>query len=134
MFVEEKIEIVKVSNKLFGQIISGIFICLGTFFYFYHNFNFGLILISLSVLIFTISFISPNLLSPLNSIFVFFGSKINFLVTFLIISILFVFVFSLFGLLIRIFKKDLIKQNLSNSEDTYWVKRTSKLQSMDRQF
>ena len=134
MFVEEKFEIKWLSNKLFGKVLSIILIGLGIFFYFIHNNNIGILFFLISFLALLTSIFSPNLLKPLNSFFVFFGSKINHLITFLIICILFVFVFSLLGLIIRLFKKDMINQNINNHEKTYWIKRETTLQSMDKQF
>ena len=84
---------------------------------------------------FFLVFVFPHLLLPLNKFWSNFGVLISFVMTPIIMSIIFFFVFTPIGLMLRLFNKRPINLKKSNVK-SYWVLRTSKdlLKNMKFQF
>jgi hypothetical protein len=88
------------------------------------------VIVSLVFLIITI--IKPNLFTFLNKLWVKFGFLLGKIISPIVMSFVFFFVVTPIGILVRIFKKDLI--GLKRGASSYWINREDKLQSMKKQF
>ena len=88
------------------------------------------VIISLVFLIITI--IKPNLFTFLNKLWVKFGFLLGKIISPIVMGLVFFFVVTPIGILVRIFKKDLI--GLKKGASSYWINREDKLQSMKKQF
>ena len=80
-----------------------------------------------------LTFFSPHLLRPLNYIWIKFGIFLGRFISPIILGLIFFFFITPIGILIRLFKKDLIGLKFSNKK-SYWIKRKENIKTMDKQF
>jgi hypothetical protein len=88
------------------------------------------VLFSLVFLIITI--IRPNLFTFLNRLWIQFGIFLGKIISPIVMGLVFFFVVTPIGMLVRILKKDVMC--LKTGASSYWIKREDKLQSMKKQF
>ena len=88
------------------------------------------IILSLVFLIITV--IKPNFFTFLNKLWIKFGILLGKIISPIIMGLVFFFVVTPIGTLVRIFKKDVM--GLKRIESSYWINREDKLQSMKKQF
>ena len=88
------------------------------------------VILSLVFLIITI--IRPNLFTYLNRLWVKFGILLGRIISPIVMGLVFFFVVTPIGLLVRILKKDVM--GLKRGASSYWINREDKLQSMKKQF
>ena len=88
------------------------------------------VLFSLVFIIITIT--RPNLFTFLNKLWIKFGILLGKIISPIVIGLVFFFVVTPIGLLVRILKKDVM--GLKTGASSYWIKREDKLQSMKKQF
>ena len=88
--------------------------------------------IFLSLVFLIITFIKPNLFTFLNKLWIKFGILLGKIISPIIMGLIFFFVVTPVGILVKIFKKDVM--GLKRGKSSYWINRKDKLQSMKRQF
>ncbi len=88
------------------------------------------VLFSLVFLIITI--IRPNLFTFLNKLWIKFGILLGRIISPIVMGLVFFFVVTPIGGLVRILKKDVM--GLKRGASSYWINREDKLQSMKKQF
>ena len=88
------------------------------------------VLFSLAFLIITI--IRPNLFTFLNKLWIKFGILLGRIISPIVMGLVFFFVVTPIGVLVRILKKDVM--GLKRGASSYWINREDKLQSMKKQF
>ena len=88
------------------------------------------VLFSLVFLIITI--IRPNLFTFLNKFWIKFGILLGRIISPIVMGLVFFFVVTPIGVLVRILKKDVM--GLKRGASSYWINREDKLQSMKKQF
>jgi hypothetical protein len=88
------------------------------------------VILSLVFLIITI--IRPNLFTYLNRLWIKFGILLGRIISPIVMGLVFFFVVTPIGLLVRILKKDVM--GLKRGASSYWINREDKLQSMKKQF
>ena len=88
------------------------------------------VLFSLVFLIITI--IRPNLFTFLNKLWIKFGILLGGIISPIVMGLVFFFVVTPIGVLVRILKKDVM--GLKRGASSYWINREDKLQSMKKQF
>ena len=86
----------------------------------------------LSLVFLIITIIRPNLFTFINKLWIQFGIILGKIISPVVMSLVFFFVITPIGILIRIFKKDVM--GLKRGAITYWISREDKLQSMKKQF
>jgi hypothetical protein len=86
----------------------------------------------LSLVFLIITIIRPNLFTFINKLWIQFGIMLGKIISPVVMSLVFFFVITPIGILIRIFKKDVM--GLKRGAITYWINREDKLQSMKKQF
>ena len=79
-----------------------------------------------------ITFIRPNLFTPLNKLWIQFGILLGKVISPIVMGLVFFFVVTPIGILVRLFKKDVM--GLKKKETSYWINREDKVQSMRKQF
>ena len=79
-----------------------------------------------------ITIIRPNLLTFLNRLWIQFGILLAKIISPLVMSLVFFFVVTPIGILIRMLKKDVM--GLKRGAPSYWINREDKVQSMKKQF
>jgi hypothetical protein len=86
----------------------------------------------LSSVFLIITIIRPNLLTFINRLWIQFGILLGKIISPVVMGLVFFFVVTPIGILVRIFKKDVM--GLKRGANTYWINREDKLQSMKKQF
>ncbi|WP_099340532.1 SxtJ family membrane protein [Candidatus Fonsibacter ubiquis] len=86
----------------------------------------------LSLIFLIITIIRPNLFTFLNRLWIKFGMLLGKIISPIVMSLVFFFVVTLIGILVRILKKDVM--GLKRGAPSYWINREDKIQSMKKQF
>ena len=86
----------------------------------------------LSLIFLIITIIRPNLFTFLNRLWIQFGFFLGKIISPIIMGLVFFFVVTPIGILVRILKKDVM--GLKRGASSYWINREDKLQSMKKQF
>jgi hypothetical protein len=120
------------SNRSFGFIFGSIFFLIGLYFYIISEEIKNWLLI-ISVLFFTSAILYPNLLKPLNYFWFKFGIYLGKIANPIIMSVIFFLVVTPIGIIMKIFKKDLLNLKFNN-EKTYWIKKNGPKSKMKNQF
>ena len=124
-------KISKINNISFGILFFVFFLIVGLYpLISNETIRFWSVIVSLVFLIITI--IKPNLFTFLNKIWIKFGILLGKIVSPIIMGLVFFFVVTPIGTLVRIFKKDVM--GLKRGASSYWINREDKLQSMKKQF
>ena len=123
--------ITKKDNITFGIIFSILFLIVGLYpLKSAGDVNIWSFFLCLLFLIITI--ISPNLFTILNKLWIKFGFLIGKIMSPIVMGLVFFLVVTPIGILVRIFKKDVM--GLKRGANTYWINRKDKVQSMKKQF
>jgi hypothetical protein len=128
---KQEIKINKKNNITFGIIFFIFFLIVGL----YPLVSVGVIriwyvVLSLVFLIITIT--RPNLFTFLNRSWIQFGIFLGKIISPIVMGLVFFFVVTPIGILVRILKKDVM--GLKRGATSYWINRENKLQSMKKQF
>ena len=86
----------------------------------------------LSSLFLIITIIRPNLFTFLNRLWIQFGILLGKIISPVVMGLVFFFVVTPIGILVRILKKDVM--GLKRGAPSYWINREDKVQSMKKQF
>ena len=87
-------------------------------------------ILSLIFLIITIT--KPNLFTYLNRLWIKFGMLLGKIISPIVMGLVFFFVVTPIGILVRVLKKDVM--GLKRGAPSYWINREDKIQSMKKQF
>ena len=127
-----KVLILKTNNNItFGVLFFFLFLIIG----FYPLKSDGLIRIwsvVLSLIFLIITIIRPNLFTFINKLWIQFGILLGKIISPIVMGLVFFFVVTPVGILVRIFKKDVM--GLKRRANSYWINRENKPQSMKKQF
>ena len=120
------------SNRSFGVFFTFIFLIVA----FWPLLNVGEVrawslLVSFVFLI--LGLLNSKILTPLNKLWFMFGIFLGNFISPIIMGIIFFFVVTPTGLIMRLFKKDLINLKKNNNK-TYWIEKKSIKSSMKNQF
>jgi hypothetical protein len=88
--------------------------------------------IILSLIFFIITIIRPNLFTYLNRLWIKFGIILGKIISPIVMGLVFFFVVTPIGILVRVLKKDVM--GLKRGAPSYWINREDKIQSMKKQF
>ena len=128
---KKEIKINKKNNITFGILFFIFFLIIGL----YPLVSVGVIRIwsvILSLVFLIITIIRPNLFTFLNRLWIQFGFFLGKIISPIIMGLVFFFVVTPIGILVRILKKDVM--GLKRGASSYWINREDKLQSMKKQF
>ena len=120
------------SNRSFGLVFFIFFLILST----YPLLNEGelnKILFIVALFFLFLGLINSKILTPLNIIWFKFGIFLGKIVSPVVMGLIFFLVVTPIGLIMKIFKKDLLNLNYNN-EKTYWVNKNNVKSSMKNQF
>ncbi len=122
------------TNKSFGLTFGTVFIIIFLYVIFnYDNLILNLILLSLSLIFFFLGFLNSKILHPLNFLWFKFGIFLGKIVSPLILGLIFLFVVTPTGLIMKLLKKDLLSLKFSN-KSSYWVVKKGVKSKMKNQF
>jgi hypothetical protein len=128
---KQEIKINKKNNITFGILFFIFFLIIG----FFPLISVGIIRIwsvVLSLVFLIITIIRPNLFTFLNRSWIQFGIFLGKIISPIVMGLVFFFVVTPIGILVRILKKDVM--GLKRGASSYWINREDKLQSMKKQF
>ena len=118
------------SNKKFGYFFSFIFFVLSCYFFLKNGNNLRNIFFIISFSFLLITFFSPDLLTPLNKLWMSFGLILGKIVNPIVLGVVFFGLFTPYSIIMRIFGRDELRlTKLKNN--TYWVTRSNNLPQTD---
>jgi len=136
MFEEIKnINSSKKNIRDFAIVMGLIFLVIGVYLLFKESESY-IILLCISGLFIIIGFLVPVILKPLFFIWMIFAAVLGWIMTRVILSLLFYFIVAPIGIILRIFKKDFLNLN-DEKNDSYWNYRNSEFelnQDYEKQF
>ena len=80
-----------------------------------------------------LALLNSKILTPMNKIWTRFGLFLGNFISPIVMGIIFFFVVTPIGLLMRIFGKDILNLK-KNKFSTYWIKKTNQKSNMEKQF
>ena len=121
----------KKNNITFGILFFIFFLIIGLYpLISSENIRVWSVVLSLVFLIITI--IRPNLFTFLNKLWIQLGILLGKIISPIVMGLVFFFLITPIGMLIRILKKDVM--GLKRGASSYWITREDKVQSMKKQF
>ena len=129
--MKKNFSISKNDNIIFGILFFILFLIIGIS-PLKNGLNIRLWSLGLSFVFLIITFIRPNLFTPLNKLWIQFGILLGKVISPIVMGLVFFFVVTPIGILVRLFKKDVM--GLKKKETSYWINREDKVQSMRKQF
>ena len=125
-------DIKKSSNRGFGIVFFIVFLLVA----FYPLINSGEIRIwslTISMIFLILSLLNSKTLTPLNNIWFKFGIFLGKIISPLIMGVIFFFVVTPIGLIMRLLRKDLLNLKY-NKDKSYWIKNNGPKSKMKNQF
>ena len=120
------------SNRNFGIVFFIVFLIIALYPLIYNeNIQLWSLIISLVFLI--LGLINSKILTPLNKAWMKFGLILGKIVSPLVMGIIFFFVVTPTGIIMRLLGKDLLNLK-KNNKGTYWLKKENKNNNMKNQF
>ena len=120
------------TNKEFGIVFS-IFFFLVFVFIFFKSGQISFLLLTFSFFILILGLINSPILTPFNILWFKFGLFLGRIISPVIMGIIFFGIVTPIGLIMKIFKKDLLNLKFSDKE-TYWQTRPKLKNNMKKQF
>ena len=120
------------NNKSLGLLFFFIFIVI-SFWPLLNGENVRIWSIVVAIIFLTLALVKPQILNPLTKLWIKFGELIGKFISPIVIGLIYFVILTPIGLLMRIFNKDLLNLKFSE-ESSYWIKRETKLNSMDKQY
>ena len=120
------------SNKNFGIVFFLVFLIIG-FWPLINTEEVRIWAIIISIIFLLLGLTNSKLLNPLNQIWFKFGILLSKIISPIVMGTIFFLVVTPIGLLMKIFRKDLLNLKL-NKDKTYWIKKTDSNSNMKNQF
>ena len=120
------------SNRNFGIVFFIVFLLIAT----YPLINYGEIRqwsLILSLIFLILGLINSKILTPLNKLWFKFGIFLGKIISPLVMGIIFFFVVTPIGFIMRLLSKDILNLKYNN-ENSYWIKKTGQKSKMKNQF
>ena len=125
-------EIKRSSNRSFGIVFFIVFLIIG-FWPLLDMSTYRLWAIIIAFIFLILGFINSKLLTPLNILWFKFGLFLGKIVSPLVMGIIYFFVVTPTGLLMKIFRKDLLNLKYNN-KNSYWIEKNELKSKMKNQF
>ena len=120
------------SNKSFGIVFFIVFFIIAIYPLLSQN-EVKLWSLIISIIFLILGLLNSKLLTPLNKIWFKFGILLGKIVSPLVMGLIFFFVVTPIGILMRILKKDLLNLKF-NKKTTYWIEKNDPKSKMKNQF
>jgi len=122
----------KSSNRSFGIVFFLVFLLI-SFYPLIKDGDIRLWSLILSFIFLILGLINSKILTPLNKIWFKFGIQLGKIISPLVMSVIFFFVVTPIGLIMRLLRKDLLNLKFNNKE-SYWIKNNGSKSKMKNQF
>ena len=116
------------SNRNFGLFFTGVFAIVAGYFWHDESTTAVLVLAALATFFLVTTLIKPDLLLPLNKLWMRFGLLLGMIVHPIVLGIIFFLLFTPIAFLMRLFRRDELRLRLEN-KSSHWIKRELPLQS-----
>ncbi len=126
MLIEEIRHIDSTPNELrkFGLTVGIVLIILALLFQFvWNNFTLFAVLGAIGVVLFTNGILFPKILLPLHKVWMTIAVILGFIMTRIILSILFYIVVTIVGFIAKLAGKDFLDRKIDREKESYWHKR-----------
>ena len=120
------------SNRSFGIVFFVIFLLISVYPLLYNE-NIRIWSLIISIIFLFLGIINSRILTPFNHIWFKFGLVLGRFISPLIMGLVFFLVVTPIGLLMRVFKKDLLNLRFDKT-DTYWINKQEPKSKMKDQF
>ena len=120
------------SNKSFGIVFFIVFIIISLY-PLVNQEDIRIWSLVIAFIFFILALLNSKILTPLNKIWTRFGLFLGNLISPIVMGIIFFFVVTPIGLLMRLFGKDVLNLK-KNKFSTYWIKKTDQKSRMEKQF
>ena len=120
------------SNKSFGIVFFIVFIIISLY-PLLNQEDIRIWSLVIAFIFFILALLNSKILTPLNKIWTRFGLFLGNFISPIVMGIIFFFVVTPIGLLMRLFGKDVLNLK-KNKFSTYWIKKTNQKSSMEKQF
>jgi len=131
--VTSNVSIQQGSEKSFGIVFSIVFLIVALFPLF-NSQTLNYWSLSISAIFLLLAFVAPNILTIPNKLWFKFGALLGFIVTPIVITLVYVFTVMPTGLIMRLLGKDILKLSLNKKSKSYWIERKESMGSMKNQF
>ena len=123
---------IKSNNKSFGYLFSAIFFLI--FLYQYINSSYiNWIFIIISIIFLILGIVNSNILTPLKILWIKLGFFLGKIISPIILGFIFYFIVTPIALLLKIFRKDVLRLK-KNKTSTYWIEKSKIKSEMKNQF
>ncbi len=123
----------KSSNKSFGILFFLVFLGFGLW-PLTKEMSPNIYLVLISIIFLILGLLNSKLLSPLNNIWIKFGEILGKIIAPLVMALVYFLILTPISLLVRAFGKDLLGLKYVKQQNSYWIKRTKNVGTMDKQF
>ena len=123
----------KGNDRNFGFVFSIFFLVIGLFPLLKGN-DIYLWSLIISILFFSISLFRPQILKIPNKLWFKLGLMLGKIISPIVMGIIFFSTVTSIGLIMRLFKKDILKTKMDKKTKSYWIKRIESNDSMRNQF
>ncbi len=127
------IEIKKSSERGFGIVFATFFVII-SFYPLLHEENIKLWALLISIILFLLSFIFPKIFIIPNKLWFKLGMLLGAIIAPIIMALLYFFIATPTGIIMRLLNKDLLNQKINKSKKSYWIKRKEPINSMKNQY
>ena len=120
------------SNKSFGIVFFTFFLIIALW-PLINDGNIRIWSLAVSIIFLILGIANAKILTPLNNLWFKFGLFLGKIVSPIVMGIIFFFVVTPTGIIMRLIRKDLLNLKKNNS-NTYWIKKNNENSSMKNQF
>jgi len=122
--IDREEEVLGSSNRTFGFVFAGFFTILTLLKWWKGWTDFGFVWLALAAGFAAVALALPNILGPLNRLWMKFGLLLHRVINPIVMGLLFFAVVTPIGLVMRATGKDLLRLRRSKTEKSYWIDRT----------
>ena len=124
--VKEELKALDISKKSlrnFGLLVGGIFFLLGLWIYYRSQSPLGIVFFAIGTLLLLFGLVSPNSLSQVFKIWMGLAFALGWLMSRVLLTILFYFVITPIGFVAKVVGKDFLDINYKMKRESYWIIR-----------
>ncbi len=121
------------SNRSFGLLFFFVFLIISLW-PLLNEYPFRIWSIVIAIIFLILGLMNSKLLTPLNILWFKFGLLLGFIVSPIVMGIVFFLVITPTGFIVKIMNKDLLNNKYDNKKKSYWINRSKTKNTMKQQF
>jgi len=130
-----KIDFTIKSLRKFGITVGGIFVIIGLWFLYQNIFGITkYIFLLIGAILFLGGFLFPNKLNSIYKVWMGFAFAIGWVMSRVILSLLFIFIISPIGFLAKIFGKEFLDIKFKDNKNSYWISKENKEANYEKMY